>query len=170
MKMKKILFLLTLGLLLLSGEKAGAQVKAKYRGEVEFGYSVGVGDFGSAASRVNFHTVQGVQLGEYFSAGLGLGLDLYHDLENELMLPIYLNMKGYIPVNETVSPYLSLDIGAGVGVTEGVSSLSGLYLTPAVGVKVRKFKFQFGYSIQQLSEDGASLNLNAIQFKVGFVF
>lgn len=169
MKMKKILFLLTLGLLILSSKEAGAQVKVKYRGEVDFGYSVGVGDFGPVASRVNFHTVQGAQFGKYFSAGLGLGLDLYHDLENELMLPIYLNMKGYLPVSEKVSPYFSFDIGAGVGLTEGVSGLSGLYVTPAIGVKVSKFKFQFGYSLQQLS-DGISLNLNAIQFKVGVVF
>jgi len=169
MKMKKILFLLTLGLLILSSKEAGAQVNIKYRGEVDFGYSVGVGDLAPIASRVNFHTVQGAQFGKYVSAGLGLGLDLYHDLENELMLPIYLNVKGYLPVNETVSPYLSFDIGAGVGLTEGVSGLSGLYVTPAIGVKVSKFKFQFGYSLQQFS-NGISLNMSAIQLKVGVVF
>lgn len=169
MKMKKIIFFLTLGLLLLSGKEAGAQVKVKYRGEVDFGYSIGVGNLGSVASRVNLHTVHGIQFGKYFSTGLGLGLDLYHDLENELMLPVYLNMKGYLPVSEKVSPYFSFDIGSGVGVTDALGGLSGLYVTPAVGVKVRKFKFQFGYSLQQLS-DGISLNLNAIQFKAGVVF
>lgn len=168
--MKKILFLLAFGLSVLSVSEAAAQVTVKYRGEVDCGYSIGVGDFGPVASRVNLHTVQGAQFGEYFSAGLGLGLDFYHDLDNDLMLPIYLNLKGSLPVSEKVSPYLSFDIGAGVGVTEGVSGLSGLYMTPAIGVKVHKFKVQFGYSLQQLSESGASLNLNAVQFKVGVVF
>ncbi len=47
---------------------------------------------------------------------------------------------------------------------------SGLYLTPAVGVKAGMFKAQLGYNIQQLSESGVSVNMNAVQIKLGVVF
>ena len=117
--------------------------------------------------RVNLHTIQGIQVGKYFSTGLGLGLDYYHEFydSGELVVPIYLNLKGYLPVSEKVSPYFSFDIGVGVGATEGVSGFSGMYCTPAIGVKAGKFKAQLGYNIQRVSEDGFGINANAVQIK-----
>ena len=44
-------------------------------------------------------------------------------------------------------------------------------MTPAVGIKVGKFiKAQLGYNVQKISESGVSVNMNAMQFKVGVVF
>ena len=166
--MKK-LFLLAVAAMM-SVNVANAQVPVKYQGEVDLGYSIGVGTF--ATGRVNLHTIQGVRVGEYFSTGLGLGLDYYHELyeQGELAIPIYLNLKGYLPVSEKVSPYFSFDIGVGVGATEGVSGLSGMYCTPAVGIKAGKFKAQLGYNVQRISESGVGFNANAVQIKVGVVF
>lgn len=145
-----------------------AQVSVKYQGEVDLGYSIGVGEL--ATGRVNLHTIQGVKIGDYFSTGVGLGVDCYHEGEAELMIPVYLNLKGYLPVSEKVSPYLSFDIGAGIGATEGVSGLSGMMVTPAIGIKAGKFKAQIGYNVQQLSDSGVSVNFNALQIKVGLMF
>lgn len=65
--MKKLLLSVVLAL---STLVAGAQeVSVKYQPEVELGYSVGTGTF--ATGRVNLHTVQGVRVGQYFSAGVG---------------------------------------------------------------------------------------------------
>lgn len=149
---------------------ANAQTPVKYHGEVDLGYSIGVGAV--SMDRVNLHTIQGVQVGKYFSTGLGLGLDYYHDLydNGELVVPIYLNVKGYLPVSEKVSPYLSFDIGVGVGATEGVSGYSGMYYTPAVGIKAGKFKAQLGYNVQRISEFGVGVDVKAIQIKIGFMF
>lgn len=149
---------------------ANAQTRVKYHGEVDLGYSIGVGNF--ATGRVNIHTIQGVQIGKYFSTGIGLGLDYYHEFyeKGELAIPIYLNLKGYLPVSEKVAPYFSFDIGAGIGATSGITGMSGLYCTPAVGIKVRKFKAQLGYNIQRVSESGIGFNMNAIQIKVGLMF
>ncbi len=149
---------------------ANAQVPVKYQGEVDLGYSIGVGTF--ATGRVNLHTIQGVRIGKYFSTGLGLGLDYYHEFyeQGELATPIYLNLKGYLPVSEKVSPYFSFDIGVGIGATEGVSGLSGMYCTPAIGIKAGKFKAQLGYNVQRVSESGVGFNANAVQIKVGVVF
>lgn len=147
-----------------------AQVPVKYHGEVDLGYSIGIGAFGSG--RVNLHTIHGVQITNYFSAGVGVGLDYYHELYDmgELVIPIYLNLKGYLPVSDKVSPYLSFDLGAGIGATEGLSGLSGLYCAPAVGIKAGRFKAQIGYNIQRISEYGIGFNSNAIQLKVGVMF
>lgn len=149
---------------------ANAQAPVKYHGEVDLGYSIGVGTF--STGRVNLHTIQGIQIGEYFSTGVGLGLDYYHEFyeSGELVIPIYLNLKGYLPVSEKVAPYFSFDIGAGIGATEGVSGMSGMYLTPAIGIKAGKFKAQLGYNVQRVSEDGIGISMNAIQIKVGFMF
>lgn len=163
--MKKFLFLAAVAVMAMGS--ASAQTPVKYHGEVDLGYSIGVGTF--STGRVNLHTVQGVRIGRHFSTGVGVGLDYYHELE-ELFIPIYLNMKGYLPVSEKVSPYFSLDIGAGVGASSGASGLSGLYCMPAVGVKLGKFKAQLGYNIQRVSESGLGFNMNAVQIKVGLMF
>lgn len=146
------------------------QVPVKYHGEVDLGYSVGVGTF--STGRVNLHTVQGIKVSNYFSAGLGLGLDYYHEFydKGELFMPIFLNMKGYIPVTEKFSPFVSLDMGYGVGLTEGVSGCGGFLWSPALGIRYDHFKFQFGYTSQRISESGIGFNMDAIQFKIGIVF
>ncbi len=164
--MKKLFVLLaaTIGVVV----SASAQTPIKYQGEVDLGYSIGVGTL--ATGRVNVHTIQGVKVGNYFSAGVGLGLDIYHEGGADLVLPIYLNLKGYLPTNSKVTPYASFDIGGGIGVSEYLSGLSGMMITPALGVKVGKFKAQIGYNVQKFSESGISVNFNAVQFKVGVVF
>ena len=164
--MKKLFFLLAATTMTIVA--AQAQTPIKYQGEVDLGYSVGIGDF--AAHRINIHTIQGVKIGNYFSTGLGIGADLYHEDGIDVMLPIYLNLKGYLPTKTKVTPFISMDLGAGIGVSEYVTGLSGFYCTPAVGVKTRKFKVQLGYNIQQLSESGISISMSAIQIKVGYVF
>ena len=163
----KRLFLLMIAVLFIASS-ASAQTPVKYQGEVDLGYSLGVGEF--AAGRVNIHTIHGAKFGNNFSAGVGVGIDIYHSGEADVMVPIYLNLKGYVPTNSKVSPYASFDIGAGLGASESVSGLSGLYLMPAIGLKVGAFKAQLGFNVQKLSESGISVGMNAVQLKVGVVF
>ena len=149
--MKKLLCLMAIAVLSVCSVNA-QDTPVKYQGEVDLGYSVGVGtwDF----SRLNVHTVQGVKIGKYFSTGVG----------GQVMIPIYLNMKGYLPVSESISPYISLDLGGGIGVQD---LASGFLVTPSVGVKIGKFKVQVGYTSQSFN-DGVSSG--AVQFKVGMMF
>ncbi len=166
--MKKLFFLATIAIMF--GSIVQAQNQIKYHGEVDLGYSIGVGTF--ATSRLNLQTIQGVQIGKHFSTGVGLGLDYYHEFyeKGELVMPIFLNLKGYLPVTEKTSVYASFDIGAGVGLTEGVSGMSGATYTPAIGVKANRFKIQLGYNVQRVSESGIGFNMNAIQIKLGLMF
>ncbi len=149
---------------------AKAQTPVKYHGEVDLGYSIGVGTF--ATDRINLHTIQGVQVGKYFSTGLGVGLDGYFIFDEgiDIAVPIYLNLKGYLPVSEKVSPFVSMDIGVGIGASEYMKGMSGLYCTPAVGIKAGKFKAQLGYNIQRISEMGIGVNAGAVQLKIGVMF
>ena len=146
---------------------ASAQVPIKYQGEVDLGCSLGVGALSS--ERINIHTIQGVKVGEYFSTGVGIGADYYISGE-DMTIPLFLNLKGYIPTNSIVTPYASLDLGAGIGVAGVFKGGAGLLLNPAVGVQIGMFKVQLGYSLQQLTESWVSLNFNAVQFKLGVVF
>lgn len=139
-----------------------------YRGEVNLGYSIGVGDVG--LGRVNIHTIQGVQVGRFVSAGLGTGIDIYHYDGASFLIPIYLNVKGYLPVSRMVTPYLSLDIGGGIGVGPQMAGLDGVICAPAVGVQVSLAHIQVGYALQQFSNLGFSLNCHAVQLKVGVHF
>jgi len=158
---------------------ATAQVRVKYHGEIKAGDSIGVGSY--AKNRVNLYTIQGVKIGEYFSTGLGLGLDWYRGLYaeywekqgkpdmGELAMPIYLNVKGYLPVNEKVAPYLTFDIGYGIGLTEGLDGFGGLYLTPGVGIKAGHFKAEVGFNVQRIV-DVVNVNANALKLAIGYIF
>lgn len=147
--------------------------EAKYQGEIDLSYSIGTGTF--STNRVNLHTIHGAKMNDYFSIGVGLGLDYYHELyreegDGELVIPIFLNTKAYLPVDEKLSPYVSLDLGYGIGATKGVSGLGGFLWSPAIGLKYDKVKFQVGYVNQNVSESGISISLNAVQFMIGVIF
>jgi len=103
---------------------------------------------------------------------VGLGLDFYHDLSEscELFIPITLNVKGHLPVNANVTPFLSLDLGYGIGATEGVSGSGGFTWSPAVGIRYKKVKFELGYTSQRIQEYGIGFDMNAVRFAVGLVF
>ena len=86
--MKKITLLV---IMIVTAFTLNAQSLVKYHGEVNAGYSVGIGTF--ATNRVNIHTIQGVDISKYFSTGVGVGLDYYHELyekgKGELALPLF---------------------------------------------------------------------------------
>ena len=176
--MKK-LFIISL-LLIACANICDAQNNIKYQGEVNLGYSIGVGSLGY--NKVNLHTVQGVKVGEYVSGGLGIGVDWWRGIykeyweaqgkfdAGELSLPIYLNVKGYLPVNQHMAPYISCDLGYAAGVTEGVENLGGLYFSPAVGFKFHSFKAELGFTLQKIDNEFVDLSSKAFKISVGYFF
>lgn len=139
----------------------------KYHGEVEAGYALGVGE--DKGDRINVRTIQGFQIGECFSTGLGLGIDYYLNDVNEMAIPVYANFKGYYPTGTDIKPYLSLNLGYGIGIGD-ISDLSGFMWEPAVGVKLKWFKAEVGYTSQHASIAGYGFNLNGLQLKIGVMF
>lgn len=161
--MKKITLALLLAMLVM-GAKAQSS-KIKYQGEVLAGYSVGVGDITS--DRINLHTVHGVRFNPYVFLGGGVGLDFYDMDDSEIAMPIYFNAKGYLPVSPKMNMFLSLDLGSSIGVSDGFSELSGLLITPAVGVNFKvsqknSLSLSVGYHAQQWTEDSISVNTDEI--------
>lgn len=154
----------------------------KYQGEVLGGYSVGIGTF--SFDRVNLQTIHGVRFNQYLFAGVGLGVDYFYnfdaylsdiDSKGELTMPIFFDIKGYLPVSPKVSMFASFDIGAGIGLTEGVSGSKGLMFTPAIGTSLKvssknAITISAGYNYQAWSESGFKINTDAISLKLGFQF
>lgn len=154
----------------------------KYQGEVLSGYSVGIGTF--SFDRINLQTIHGVRFNQYLFAGVGLGVDyLYNfdaylsdiDTKGELTMPIFFDIKGYLPVSPKVSMFASFDIGAGIGLTEGVSGSKGLMFTPAIGTSLKvssknAITISAGYNYQAWSESGFTINTDAISLKLGLQF
>lgn len=175
--MKKCILVVILAIM--TAHISSAQVQVKYQGEVNAGYSIGVGSMG--INRVNLNTIQGVKVGQYFSTGLGIGLDWYRGLyadywerqgkadKGEIAVPIYLNFKGYLPVNDRIAPYLTFDVGYGIGLTEGLDGFGGLYLTPGAGIQLGSFKADIGLNIQRML-DFVNVNTNALKIAVGYIF
>ena len=162
---------LFLSLLLLTVGFASAKGKVSYQGEVDLGYSFGVGK--RASERVNIHTIQSIKVGKYFSTGIGTGFDFYYDFDDssEAIVPVYLNLKGYYPVSKNVSPFVSCDVGLGVGVTGDLDNDTGLTVAPAVGVVWGVFKAQVGYNMQKVKNiDLGKLSMSSVQVKIGIMF
>lgn len=181
--MKKNLLIVVFFVTLLTNATAQTQKrKAKYQGEVFAGYAIGIGAL--SYDRIHLHTIHGVRFNDYFSFGLGLGVDYFYKYDvyvdpdltaSELTMPIYLNTRGYLPVSEKTSLFLNLDFGVGLGLTAGVSGLKGVYFQPAVGASFRvsrknALNLSFGYNYQAWSESGFKVNMDAISLRIGFQF
>lgn len=172
--MKKLLALLVL--LMLSVSYANAQKGAyeygavNYQGEIHLGYGFGTGTV--SEDRVSLHTIHGAKIGKYLFMGAGVGADLYYDFDDpEIIIPLYLNLKGYVPVTRYVSPFISFDVGAGF-FTSDMDSTAGLIIYPSIGVKAKKFAVQVGYYMQRIPIPAldTSVNMGSIQFRLGIVW
>ena len=167
--MKRLSILI--GLLTLMVGIAEAKGIVSYQGEIDLGYSYGISN--DASECVHLHTIQGIKVGKYFSTGVGAGFDYYYNFDDssEAMIPVYLNLKGYLPVGKKVSTYLSCDAGWSFGVTGDLNNNNGLTVTPAIGVVWGLFKAQVGYTIQNVKGvELGNLNMGAVQLKVGIMF
>ncbi|MFI3260018.1 MAG: hypothetical protein R3Y16_07995 [Rikenellaceae bacterium] len=146
----------------------------KYQGEVQTGFGIGTGLL--AMDRIFLQTIQGVRVNENLSAGLGIGLNMIMPYEfdyslPELFMPIFVNVKGYLAVNENTSMFASLDLGGAFGLTEGVTGISGVLFAPSVGVSLNgKVNISLGYDVQKITDSILSLNMNAVTIKVGRIF
>lgn len=161
-----------------SGSLSHSGLKSGYKGIVELGYQVGVGDFGM--DRLNLNIINGYQINPYFSLGLGTGLRYYFDAEAALV-PVFADFRAYL-INNKTSPYLSLGVGYSFDATNDFKGV-GFLLNPTVGVS---FKFSdksainigIGYEMQKIDfiYDGyfgyfsSSENSGAISINVGISF
>ena len=78
-------------------------------------------------SRPFISTIHGARITQYGFVGLGVGLQYaygkmdpeYDDTPNweTLMIPVFVNLKGYYPVTEEFAPYISISLGSSICAT-----------------------------------------------------
>lgn len=154
-------------------------VKVWYEGSLMFGYTTGSKmaynvDGESWKDKTNFsrpfiETIHGVRITKYGYAGIGLGMQYaYGRMDpnykeslkwNTLLMPIFLNLKGYYPVSDTFAPYVSVSLGSSVCLTSNTNPegdwekkmLGGLYGKAGIGFNYKKLMFDFGLMHQGLA-------------------
>lgn len=144
----------------------------KYHSEGLVGFSCPIGPFEYPPCMIYLHTIQGVRVGKYFSAGVGVGLSMLYNF-SQVFLPIYLNLKGYLPVGEKTSLFLSFDVGGsfGLSMAEVFSGVNTFMLSPALGVSLNnKVNISLGYELTKITDGSSSVKMNGLALKVGCIF
>lgn len=149
-----------------------------YFGAVEFGYSIGVGDWGT--DRVDLNIINGYQFNPYLIVGGIIGLRYYNEAEG-LSVPI----MGYIRANfidGKIVPYASLSAGYNADLSG--DGADGLIIEPSLGVafdisKRNALTFSLGYSATNFKiyydyfgniSDYYHKNSSAVTIKLGITF
>ena len=105
----------------------------------------------SQGSNIGFSTVHGGRLGHGLAMGIGAGLyvDVW-ELYYVYNVPIFLETK-YSPMKSGLSPFVSLRTG--FSITDYFAT--GLYLSPAFGVDLRRFSLfiRYGFNLFPMSAD-----------------
>lgn len=189
-----------------------------YQGEVSLGFATtgkATGNDDGHSYKVNsdfsrpfIETVHGVRLTKYAFVGLGLGLqyaygkcstDSYYDNYydeyytddskwNTLLMPVFVNLKGYYPVNDDFAPYLTTSFGVSPILMSDLSYTNGSYETKhkggfycklGVGLNYKKFIFDFGLMHQGMAnkdyyngnDNGkVKISTNSFYANIGFLF
>ena len=115
-----------------------------YKGFFDFGYTVGVGDYGEG--RVTMSTTHGAQIIPYLYIGAGMGFNYFYE-SGCWNLPIYADFRSNF-LKGRITPFVDFRLGYSVG------DASGLYISPSVGCNFgfgRKsgFSVSLGYEFQK---------------------
>lgn len=106
--------------------------RSKYRGIVDVGYQIGVGDLG--LGRLSLNVINGFQLDPFFSIGLGTGLRFY-TFDSEALIPLFIDLRATFNENK-VTPFVALGAGYSLDVGHGFSGI-GLFLNPSAGISFK---------------------------------
>lgn len=150
------------------GFATGSKIKAEYEG-------MDARSLKSDFSRPIFSTTHGAQIYKYAFAGAGVGLQYMYgkmykyggaDNWKNILIPIYINLKGMYPINEKLTPFVTLSLGYSVAIPtnsdiffkytdedESITSKlnGGFHCEFGVGLRVKKFNFSLGLQHQRLN-------------------
>ena len=136
MIVKKVLLnaiVIIAGLLLCNDSYAGSfdgnGPSAGYRGFVEAGYTIGVGEYGE--DRASMLTTHGYQINPYLYVGVGSGINAFLKKNTTLWsVPIFADVRVNV-INHSICPFVDLKFGY------SVADIEGVYLCPSVGCRMR---------------------------------
>ena len=155
--MKKV-YILSALLLTVIGSNAQNIAKNCYRGYVDAGYSIGIGDYEFGRFEVN--TSHGYQINPYQYAGAGTGLhfmssyktkgmDIPLDVrDSKVDIPVFANIRCNL-LKKRVTPFI--DVKGGTYVTNG----GGLYVNASAGCRFsinekQAINLSVGYATEKL--------------------
>lgn len=115
-----------------------------YKGFFDFGYTIGVGDFGMG--RVAVSSTHGAQIIPHFFVGVGAGFNYYHE-SGAWNIPLYADVRSNF-LKGKITPFLDFRIGYSVG------DAQGFYMSPTIGCdfgfgKKSGFSIALGYEYQK---------------------
>jgi hypothetical protein len=108
-----------------SSNESGGGAVLGYSAFVEFGYSVGIGDY--SFDRFEITTSHGIQANSHIFIGLGTGLKYFFDGSN-YAIPVYTDFRVNF-LNKKISPFAGMKIGYTIG------DVSGVMVTPMFGCR-----------------------------------
>lgn len=151
-----------------------------YEGELNLGFATGgklKWDDGEKDktnySRPFISTIHGARITKYGFVGVGVGVQYAFgkmdpdydesDKWNTLMIPVFLNLKGYYPVTEDFAPYISISLGGSICATSSYDDSwmdygdswerklkGGFYAEYGLGFNYKRLNFGFGLQHQSM--------------------
>lgn len=145
----------------------------KYQGEVDMSYSFGMND---ETNNVNFEIINGIRFTRYFYAGVGFGASTNFS-DEAILIPIYVDLKGYMPVSSSLDLTAGVDIGTKLDFFYGTTG--GLLFRPefglhfpmkrSVGIKLTMFYELYSYRTTVLNaEISSKTNQIGLRFGINF--
>lgn len=194
--MSKFKFLCALFMVVAMNVNVNAQsyLTNSYKGYVDAGYSIGIGDY--EFGRVEINTSHGYQFNPYFFLGAGVGLHFMPSYETSGMdipldvrdskvdIPVFANIRSHFSKGK-FAPFA--DLKGGTYITNG----GGLYVVASVGIRYalndkqglslslgytnENLEFEvfdgfIGYDSMDYTRDKKQYNTEAVAIKLGFDF
>lgn len=194
--MSKFKFLCTLFMVFVVNVSVNAHsyLTKNYKGYVDAGYSIGIGDYNFG--RVEINTSHGYQFSPYFFLGAGVGVHFMPSYETSGMdipldvrdskvdIPVFVNIRSHFSKGK-LTPFADLKGGtyitndgelyviASVGIRDALNDKQGLSLS--LGYTNEKLEFEvfdrfIGYDSMDYTRDKKLYNTEAIAIKLGFDF
>ncbi|MDH6312705.1 hypothetical protein M2137_001480 [Parabacteroides sp. PFB2-10] len=146
-----------------------------YRGFVELGYTLGVGDY--SMGRAEFLTSHGYQLSPYLFLGAGTGVHYYHtNGADDFVIPVFMDFRANILKGANV-PFIGFKAGYTFGLRYPYEDGMGTYIAPTAGIKFmtsakRSVYLSLGYTLQYGGYFGFSdkVEFGGFSMKIGYEF
>lgn len=128
----------------------------RYQGEVSVAYGLYI-DEGEGI--IGLETIHGARINPNLFIGAGVGINYFYQYD-EIILPVFVDAKGYLPVGMKNTLYLGLDVGVAALSDYARTSLY-FALGPGVtfGRQGGRVRGDFGIRFQYLGENGTAILL-----------
>lgn len=150
-----------------------------YQGDFAAAYGLGVGSITDELNtdRIVVETVHGIRISPYAFLGLGAGFNYFHSLDtgngsgssNGGTVTAFANAKGYYPITDGTSVYLSLDLGGAFGVMNCTKDSKDMYTSVGPGFSLgrpsSRQRFDVGVRYQYMGKE-----TGAVLFRIGYEF